>query len=159
VPAAPPDKISSTIVLTLQGAPDIEQPVLAQSADGALTLAAAEAICHGEVRYEGGHNRDCLGFWLKPADWVEWQFKVTQPGRFTVTADLASQASGSFEVILGEQRLRGKAPNTGDYGKFQPLELGTLELPGPGRTSLSIKPIPDGWAPLNLKSLRFKPVR
>jgi len=82
LPAAAPDKISTTLVLKIKGAPDIEQAGLTQGADGSLTLPAAEAVPHGtQLRYEGGSNRDCIGFWLDPGEWLEWQFKATRPGK------------------------------------------------------------------------------
>jgi alpha-L-fucosidase len=159
VPAEAPDKVSSTVVLNIAGPPEVETPELTQSADGTLTLAASEAITHGEtIKYEGGENRDCIGFWVNPEEWVEWQFKVTKPGKVKVTAEIAAQGSGSFTLSLGAQRLEGQAPNTGDYGRFQGLELGALELPGPGKVSLSVRASKEGWQPLNLRKLRLSPV-
>jgi alpha-L-fucosidase len=158
VPAGAPDPISSTVVLKIKGAPEVENAVLAQSADGSLTLAATEAICHGEqIKFEGGGNRDCIGFWLNPADWVEWQFKATKPGKYLLTAEIAATGSGSFVVSLGEQKLSGKAPATGDYARFQKVELGTIELTAAGKTSLTVKAVKDGWQPFNLRSIKFKP--
>jgi alpha-L-fucosidase len=159
VPAEAPDKVSSTVVLNIAGPPDVENPELTQSADGTLTLAASEAITHGEtIKYEGGENRDCIGFWVNPEEWVEWQFKVTRPGKVKVTAEIAAQGSGYFTLSLGAQRLEGQAPNTGDYARFQGLELGALELPGPGKVSLSVRARKEGWQPLNLRKLRLTPV-
>lgn len=82
VPTTAPDRMSSTIVLKVRGPLDVEQTILAQGSTGALTLPAAEAILHGrQIKYESGGNRDNIGYWLNPNDWVEWQFKVTQPRR------------------------------------------------------------------------------
>ena len=158
VPAAAPDKISSTIVLEVKGPLDIVQPVLKQASDGSLSLPAAEAVTHGEaIRFEGGQDRDCLGFWTNAKDWAQWDFTVTRPGRFKVVAEIAAPGSGRFQVTLGDQRLDGKTPNTGDYGKFQRIEIGTLELMGTGKASLAVKPIPEGWQPMNLRSLSLVP--
>jgi alpha-L-fucosidase len=159
VPAEAPDKVSSTVVLNIAGPPEVENPELTQSADGTLTLAASEAITHGDtIKYEGGENRDCIGFWVNPEEWVEWQFKVTRPGKVKVTAEIAAQGSGNFTLSLGAQTLEGQAPNTGDYGRFQGLELGALELPGPGKVSLAVRARKEGWQPLNLRKLRLAPV-
>jgi alpha-L-fucosidase len=158
VPANAPDKISSTIVLQLKGEPVIEAAVLAQAADGTVSLAATEAVCHGgQIKFEGGAERDCIGFWLDPNDWVEWQFKATKPGRYVLTAEIAATGSGSFEVSLGNQKIKATAPNTGNYGKFQKVELGTLELTATGKVSLAVKAVKDGWQPFNLRSIKFKP--
>jgi hypothetical protein len=56
----------------------------------------------------GFPDRDCIGYWLDPSEWVKWQFRVRNPGKFNVTAEIASTGSGQFEVVVGSQRLQGK---------------------------------------------------
>jgi len=159
VPAQAPDKVSSTVVLKILGSPEVEGPQLTQAADGALALPATEAVTHGQtIKYEGGQDRDCIGFWTDPEDWLEWQFNVARPGKVKLTAEIAALGSGSFTVSLGAQKLEAKAPATGDYGKFQDLELGTLELPGPGRASISVRARKEDWQPFNLRKLRLTAV-
>ena len=60
-----------------------------------------------------------------------------------------------FSLSLGDQKLAAQAPNTGDYGKFQQVELGTLELARSGKASLIVKAVPEGWQPFNLKSINL----
>ena len=48
VPTTAPDKISSTVVLEVNGALNIEQPALSQDYDGSITLPASEARLHGK---------------------------------------------------------------------------------------------------------------
>lgn len=158
VPAAAPDPICSVVVLKVKGSLEIEQPLLTQAADGSLSLPAAEAILHGEtIQYESGRNRNNVGFWTNPNDWVEWQFNATKPGKFNVTAEIAALGSGSFHVIVGNQQIKGTAPTTGDYGRFQTVNLGAIELTATGRTSLAVKPIREGWQPMNLRAIRLAP--
>ncbi len=157
IPMAAPDPFSSTIVLDVQGQLDIEQPAIKQLSDGSLSLPAAEAVTHGQtIRYEGGADKDCLGFWTDAGDWAQWDFTVNRPGRFKIVAEIAATGSGRFLVTLGNQRLEGKAPVTGDYTHFRKLELGTLELTL-GKASLAVRPIPEGWQPMNLRSLELVP--
>jgi hypothetical protein len=160
VPAEAPDAISSTVVLAIKGTPQVQDAVLGQSAaDGSLQLPASEAQPHGEqIRYESGDNRDCIGFWTDPKDWVEWKFKITRPGRYRVSAQIAALGTGSFVVTFGGQKLEGTAPNTLDYGKFEQVQLGTLELVNRGMASLSVKAVADGWQPLNLRSINLTAV-
>jgi hypothetical protein len=146
------------IALRVKGELEIEPILLAQQADGSLTLPATEAICHGELRYESGHNRDNIGFWLDPKDWVEWQFQVTKPGKFALAAEIAATGSGSFVVQVGDSKVTAKAPTTGDYGRFQRVPLGEIEIASSGKASLAVKPIKEGWQPFNLKSLTLQPV-
>jgi alpha-L-fucosidase len=156
VPSAAPDAIASTVVLELAGPIEVEPVFLTQGADGAVLLPAVEATIHGSsLRYEPGQNRDNLGFWLDPADWADWSFTLTRPGRFAVRAEIAALGAGSFEVSGGTAPLKGTAPVTGDYGRFQTVELGTVELPSAGRNTLAVRPIKEGWQPINLKAIRL----
>ena len=161
VPRAAPDPISTTIVLHLKGALNVEDtaPALLQNADGTLQLPPGEAVTHGAVKAEqktGG--QDNLGFWLNGNDWVEWTFKAVRPGKYEVTAEVAAPAASAFEMILGGQKVRAAIPPTGDYETFQKVTLGTLEVPAAGNLTLQIKPVIPGWQPINLRALNFKPV-
>jgi len=159
VPAEAPDPISSTVVLKVKGPLAIENPGITQDYDGTITLAASEARCHGDgIRYESGSERDNLGFWLNPADWADWEVSITKPGKFEVTAEIAAPAAASLQVGIGDQRIKGDAPVTGDYGKFRRVKFGTLEIPSKGKVSISVRPVTEGWHAVNLKSIRLKPI-
>ncbi len=177
VPTTAPDPISSTIVLKIVGEPHITPAYFVQDTSGILKLAAAEAETHGGIQYESGGGKDNLGFWTNAADWAEWYVHITQPGTFTVTAQIAAQGSGSFTVeaysvkqlatallsrtklvVPPQQSLVGTAPNTGDYTQFQTVTLGTLTIPQAGLGGVAVHPVPQGWQPMNLKSLTLTPV-
>jgi alpha-L-fucosidase len=158
LPDQAPDRHVSVVVAEIRGALEVEPILLTQGADGMVRLPAVEAITHGsQVKYESGGGKDNIGYWLNPADWVEWQFKISQPGKFTVTAEIAAQGSGKFTLGSANASLSGTAPNTGDYTKFQKVELGTLTIDSAGKTSLSVKPVKEGWQPFNLKSVTLTP--
>jgi len=159
VPPTPPDPISTTLVLKVQGPLDIEQPGISQDFDGSVILQASEARLHGsDIQYESGHQRDNLGFWTNPDDWADWEFKITKPGKFDVTAEVAAMEAASFEVVSGEQSVKAQAPVTGDYGKFRLAKPGVIEIASPGTVTLAVRPVKDGWHPINLKAIRLKPV-
>ena len=158
VPAEAPDPICTVVVLKVKGPLKVEPTLPSQQADGTIKLRAADAICHGhQIRYEAGHQRDNVGFWLDPNDWVEWTFRITQPGKFTVSAETAATGSGSFELIVGDQTIGATAPTTGDYSRFTTLELGQIEIAQTGKACLAVKAVKEGWKPFNLKSITFKP--
>jgi hypothetical protein len=132
-----------------------------ESADAAepVRLSAAQAVRHGEqLRYETGPGRDNLGYWNNPRDWAQWNLDLARPGRFQVRAEIAAVAAGRFQVTLGDQKLEAAAPNTGDYQRFEKIDLGTLEVPAAGPVTLAVRPIPAGWQPMNLKSLDLVPI-
>jgi alpha-L-fucosidase len=158
--AVPPggDTISTTVVLKFRGSPEVEAVALRQRSDGTVHLPAADARLHGQqVRYETGEKRDNIGFWLNPADYVDWEFLLRQPGRFRVKASLAAPQPAAFEVVVGDQRLSAKARVTGDYGAFETVELGSLTLSSPGKVVLAVRPIAANWQPINLKAVWLEP--
>jgi alpha-L-fucosidase len=159
LPAFAPDPISTTIVLQLKGTAQIEPTVLAQSADGSIQLPALEARLHGNTfQYESGSDRDNIGYWFKSEEWLDWEFKVRTPGKFEVLTDIAGLATPSFDVTVGSQTLHCTAPATAGYSSFKPVTLGVVEITAPGKTTLSVHPVKEGWEPMNLKTIHLKPV-
>lgn len=158
VPGEATDPISSTVVLEIQGPLEIEQIGLAQAADGSVTLPAGEALTHGELKYESGGNRDNLGFWTNPNDWAAWEFKVTQPGKFLVIAEVASVEGATIEARVGKLRARSRVPATRDYGQFQVITLGTVDVPAGDVVRLNLHAVREGWRPVNVKSIKLQPV-
>jgi len=157
-PAQAPDRIASVVAVKIKGALKIENPGIAQDYDGSIALAASEANIHGgNLKYETGEHRDNLGFWVDAADWADWEVKVSKPGKFEVSAEIAAPAASAFVISANGQSLNGKAPNTGDYGKFRSVKLGTLKISSTGKITIAVKPVVDGWQPINLKSIRLKP--
>jgi hypothetical protein len=142
-----------------RGPLNIELPPPVDEAVPAPKLAAAQAIIHGEqMKYEAGPDRDNLGYWANPSDWVEWELHVARPGRFKVAAEIAALASSRFQVLLGDRELEGNAPSTGDYGRFQKVDIGTVEVSAAGKTRLAVRPVPEGWQPMNLRSVELVPL-
>jgi alpha-L-fucosidase len=159
VPKGAPDPISSTIVVRIAGPPDIQPVALLQRRSGSVSLPASEASLHGHTfQYESGATLDNIGYWTTPEDWADWEFHVNRPGKFTVSAVIAAPASGTFEVSVAGQNLRCVAPNTGSYIAFKSAELGVVEIPNAGKAVLAVRPIKDGWQPMNLKSIQLVPV-
>ena len=159
VPAKAPDQISSTVVLKFKGAPEIVTEPILQKSDGSVMLPASEANLHGSTfQYESGAHHDNIGYWTDPNDWADWEFKVTKPGKFTVSADIAALATNSFEVSIASQKLYCAAPNTGAYVTFKAVQLGAVEILAAGNVTLAVRPVKDGWHPMNLKTMHLRPV-
>jgi len=159
VPTEAPDPISATVVLRIQGAPDVSGTGISQGADGQVRLLASEADLLGDLQYEVGGGKDNIGFWINPEDKASWTFNVGRPGKFTVSADIAAEGSGKYAVIVGDQKLAGTAPDTKSYVKFERTDLdGSLDLAA-GTVTLTVQPVVDGWQPMNLRSLTLQPAK
>jgi alpha-L-fucosidase len=158
VPTTAPDPIASTIVLIVKGPLEIEQAGICQDYDGSIVLPASEARFHGEqIKYESGSQRDNIGFWLDPKEWADWEFTVTKPGKFDVTAEIAGPERSALEVSVADQKAKAATPATGDYGRFRRMKLGTLEIPATGKSTLAVHGVEEGWRPVNVKSIRLTP--
>ncbi|HTI99764.1 MAG TPA: alpha-L-fucosidase [Dongiaceae bacterium] len=157
VPATAPDAISSTVVLEINGTPDVVPPTLSQDPDGSIRLQAADADTHGGIQFES--NKDALGYWTDANDTASWTFQVKQPGKFQVNIETASLGEGEFQLIAGDHSLNAVAANTGDYSRFRRTKVpGLIELPTAGQVTLTAKPVARGWEPVNLKSVVLTPV-
>ncbi len=160
VPRPAPDKVASVVVLEIAGAPDIEPVLLTQAADGSIRLPAAEAVCHGEeIKYEESEHRGNIGYWIKPSDYVAWQFAVRRPGKFAVTAEVAALAPSAVEVRVGGTKRHARIPRTGDYRKYTTVNLGRIGIPVAGKTTLEVRAVPEGWQPVNIRSVTLVPVK
>jgi alpha-L-fucosidase len=159
VPPTAPDAISSTLVLQVKGALEVEQAALlqVQDRDGSIKFLAGEAQLHAsKLKHETAN--DNLGYWTDANDWAEWPFEVTKPGKFNVVLEMSSTGTAALELSAGGQKLRVRFPGTGDYKKYQTIEAGPFELAA-GKTSLSVKPVKENWRSVNLKSIRLVPQR
>jgi alpha-L-fucosidase len=159
LPAEAPDKISSTVVLEFDGVPEIVAVPIIQNSDGSVTLRADQAHLHGSaVQCESRGPVENIGYWYHPEDWASWDLQLKRPGKYMVGTEIAAPALTSFELAVAGQTFRCAAPVTKNYDDFQSVPLGTVEIPSPGKFTLTVHPIKSGWQPMNLKSVTLKPV-
>jgi len=88
---------------------------------------------------------------------VEWEFRVKAAGRFKVTAEVAALARTKFQVEVGQTKLVAESPVTGDYRKFQSVELGECSLKS-GVVTLRVRAVASGWEALNLRAISLQTV-
>ncbi len=157
-----PDPYVSVVVLRVAGEPEVEAVLPKPNAEGVLTLYADDAYLHNN---EGApairlRNRDTipdLGYWTDPNAWVEWEFQIDKPGRYTIEAVVAIQEPKTrFRVRIGDWETTVEAESTGGYGEYVEQPWGTVEIERPGAYSLSVRPDPDAWQPMNLRHVRLR---
>ena len=128
-----------------------------QAKDGRVLMMAKTATLHGDaIKYEVGEGKDNIGSWTKTEDFASWRLAVEQGGTFAVSLTWSctdGSEDGEFVVATGGQELSGTIAATGDWTKFQTIELGNVTLAA-GIHELTVKPkaIPKG-ALMNLKSI------
>ena len=135
--------------------------VIGPSANGVLTLKARSATLHGgTIKYETPADRDAIGYWTKPEDWVSWQLKLPKAGTYTVDLVYACAAnSGGSEYVLsvGDAKIKGKVKPTGTWGTFETIRLGEAKLPA-GKGGLAIKVLAKpNMAVMNVRAIILRP--
>jgi hypothetical protein len=122
-----------------------------------VVLKAADTEIHGEgAAYEGGADRDCIGVWTSAQAWVSWDVMVKRPGTFEVkiAQSMAGIPGGTYNVVVGDQALKGVVKDTGNWAKFEPIALGKVMLEKPGSYKVAFKPIKlVGTYLINLRSV------
>ena len=164
LPAKAPDEIASVIKLEVEGELDVDPFSIDQKADGSVVLDVIYADIHnrgyGEhAKVETKKGQSNIGFWTEPRAWVEWTFVVKQPGEFVVSAEIACPGKSSVRLGIDEKLKRTEIEGTGSYDAFKPTELGRVKIEAAGTVKLAIRPIPNAWTPLNLRTVTLTPVK
>jgi alpha-L-fucosidase len=155
-----PDSIGSVVALRIQSEPQPIATFISQQSDGRVVLQAADADLHGRLRVESKDGgKPNIGWWTDRNDWVEWNVQIDRPGAFEVVADLAAQGESQFELRIAASALKAKAPNTGDYARFQEVNLGSATIEKAGRYQITIRPVKQAWSPVNFRSVVLRPAK
>ena len=140
------DIARQTVIVETVGRPYI--PVLPRiinaAADGSVTLAAHDAVTHGEnLRYEPQPHKNTVGYWTNKDDWCEWRFYIEQPGKYEVRILQGcgqGQGGSEVEVAIGEEKLAFTVEDTGHFQNFKERSLGSVTLTAPQVHNLQIRP-------------------
>ncbi len=164
VPAQAPDSSVSVIKLKIDGDLDIDTLLPQPAADGIITLTPAFADIHNKLgtdaKLQTNGGQTYIGNWTKSRAWVGWTFESTQPGKFEVLAEIASEKASSGNLSLdGKDTGKAELAASGANDQFQQQSLGTIEITTTGVHTLEIKPDKDNWHPINLRQVQLKPVK
>jgi acetyl esterase/lipase len=137
--------------------------IVCSAADGSITLAAHDAVTHGEsLRYEPQPHKNTVGYWTNKDDWCEWQCYVEQPGKFEVRIlQGCGKGQGGSEVDLriGDQTIAFNVEDTGHFQNFKERSLGVVTLAAPQVHSLQLRPRTKAAAAvMDVRQVRLIPV-
>ena len=159
VPAFPVDDAVTTIALRVKPGWKTTAPYCAATGDGHILLPAEAAELSGAGPVLAGSDLPVLAWWDNASVSVSWSFLVEEPGDYRVVARYASPQGSKFSIKKeGSEPLYMDSPGTGDWGRIVPFEVGTFRFDKPGFHRLRLIPAPDGWNPLNLRSVELEPV-
>jgi hypothetical protein len=126
--------------LTLRPAPE-GGPII-QAENGAFSLPASNAITHSVLmRYEPAKIKNCMGYWMNPADWAEWVFEVKKPGTFEIEVwQGCGKGSGGSDVYVeaGGKQYPFVVEDTGHFQNFVPRRIGQVTFDKAGEQSVAI---------------------
>jgi alpha-L-fucosidase len=146
----------------LKPAPLVEEVAFVEpDSKGELVLAADDAEIHGDkLNTENRDDQMNLGFWDNPGEWVSWRVHLNKPGKFNVSASIAT-IHGGQELLIesGANRLTKALDSTGDWGTFKIVDLGQIEISQPGG-QINVRPKDaSSWKPINLRWVRLTPAK
>ena len=145
VPSARPvDEPDTVIVLEIAGAPEVDPPVVGQGGEGTMLLDYVHALTSGRaIKRFNRKGRFYISKWTDPEDTVTWHLDVTSPGTFEVSVTYSAREEWlgkEYVVSVGAERLTAQVEHTGDWYEYKTFEIGTVDLPEPGRYTLQICP-------------------
>lgn len=139
--------------------PAPEGKSIVQAGDLSITLHAHDATVHGvRLRYEFRPDKNTLGYWSNPKDWVSWDFEVKTPEKFIVVVMQGSPVTKPMRITVADQTIDYSTKNTGSYHTFTFLEVGTIDLEKPGGYTLSLKPQSPTGPVMDLRQIILLPV-
>lgn len=155
----PAEKNTPLVVKSLVFTPAPEGNPIIQSGDLSITLHAHDATVHGtRMRYEFRPDKNTLGYWSDPKDWVSWDFEVQKPEKFIVVVMQGSPVTKPIQITVADQTIDYATKNTGSYHTFTFLEVGTISLDKPGRYTLCLKPQSPAGPVMDLRQIILLPV-
>lgn len=155
----PAEKDKPLGVKSLVLTPAPEGNPVGQSADLSITLHAHDATVHGvRLRYEFRPDKNTLGYWSNPRDWVSWDFEVKTPGKFNVVVMQGSPVTKPIQITVAGQTIDYSTKNTSSYHTFTFLEVGTLTVEKPGNYTLCLKPQSSTGPVMDLRQIILLPV-
>lgn len=157
LPNNAPDPICSTLKMVIQGKPNVVEPAIAPDQDGIIRLLPADAQTDGTlIKTENHGGLDNLGYWTRSKDSVCWSLRATHEGKYLVKIETATTSQGSVLQLEGAGKLACAIPKTKDYQDFTTTKLGVITLTA-NPTTLTLRPVPDGWSPVNVRKIELIP--
>lgn len=136
-----------TIVVEVKGKPrpSGDPVVTSPAADGSITLAAHDAVCHGRLlRYEPQPNKNTVGYWADENDWVEWHATVDKPGKYALSLLQGcgkGHGGSAVKVAAAGQTLDYTVEDTGHFQNFVDRPVGAIVIAKAGPFTVEIRAV------------------
>ena len=139
-------------------------PVVQKGAEP-IELDARDSTIHGvRLVYEPQPKKLCVGYWINPKDYPEWEFTVSTPGTYEVlfTQGCGKGAGGTVAVLETEgpeARVRDgtRTPGAGRTGRS--ASLGKVTFKEAGVQSLTVKVVKKARGVMDIRRIILKPIK
>ena len=144
VPRTAPDAADSVVVVEVNGSFNAN-PTRLLAVDQANTLRAFDGELHGDgLRFgDGKAPRAYLMDWRQSSQWIGWKARINVATEFEVAVKYTTASKdnvGSYEVVVGDQKLRGSVQPTPNENESATVSIGRIKL-GPGNHEVAVKPV------------------
>jgi len=154
LPAAAPDGSDSVIALDLTGDAQVDTSLI-QQPDNNVTLPAflsnSHKVGNDGLRFD---SRGVAERWTNKDEWVDWNFKISNPGTFDVVIVTSQQKYGRdwegghvLSLDVASQKLKATVDDNGKeenpvnpYWPYVISKAGRVTINKTGNYSLSLKP-------------------
>jgi len=157
LPASAPDAICSTLKMVIKGKPVIKDVPVTPSPDGVIRLLPEDARFKGAVKTEDKNGISNIGTWNNPEDSVSWILRADHDGNYQVQIEAASPTAGSVILVQGLAKLAYSVPKTDNYKSFQSANVGPVVLKKGEQVTLILRPLAEGWNPVNVRKVELTP--
>ncbi|MCX6880804.1 MAG: alpha-L-fucosidase [Verrucomicrobia bacterium] len=158
LPATAPDAVCSTIKVQVEGKPEVVGLVIVAGKDGIITLLPEDARLSGKgIRTEQSDKGFNVGYWFDPGDTVSWDLRADRAAKYAVRIETAATSAGAVLKIQGAGNLAYSVPQTADYATYQLGKIGDLNLTKDTKITLTLRPVAEGWKPVNVRKVELVP--
>jgi alpha-L-fucosidase len=144
VPRVAPDSSDSVVIVEVGG--DLNaNPTRLLAVDQPNVLRTFDGELHGDgLRYGDGKSfRAYVMDWRSVNQSVTWPVRTNLPGEFEVAVKYTTgskENNGSYEVAIGDQKLRATVQPTANENESTVVILGRIKL-GPGKHEVAVRPV------------------
>jgi len=158
LPATATDPIVSTIKVVITGKPAVEDPVVSPEPDGVIRLLPREARLEGDnLKTEEQDKVTNICQWTNSKDSVSWNLCADHDGKYAVQVEAAAQAAGAVLQVQGIGKLAYSVPKTANYQTYETTKVGEITLAKGVKVTLTLRPVADGWTPVNVRKVELIP--
>lgn len=142
-----------------QAQPVDGKPVVTADADGIYRLLPDDATLHGEsIGVEKNSDIPHIGSWENPEDTAVWKIHVETAGRYLVRIETSAEADGAVLILKCAGKLALRVPNSGGMRTYKTSRVGEVALAANNGITLTLKPVVDGWQPLQVRKVELVPL-